>query len=193
MNVNVTQSIKDALDKVLSFFLIILFSPVLLMIALMVKLDSKGPIFYRQQRVGLNGEPFKIWKFRTMVTDADKIGPVLTAKNDSRITNIGHLLRRTSLDELPQLFNVLTGEMSLVGPRPEVPEIVKTYNKRQLQALQAKPGITGLSQINGRDDLPIDIKLDYEVEYVETMSIANDFIIMLKTLPAVISGRGNRC
>ena len=127
-----------------------------------------------------------------MVNNAHLIGPGLTAHNDKRITPLGKFLRRSSIDELPQLINVLMGNMSIVGPRPEIPEIVKTYTTEQKRALTVKPGITGLSQINGRDDLPIDKKLKYELEYVESSSMVFDLKIIIKTIPALLSGRGNR-
>lgn len=167
-------------------------SPLFALIALLIRLDSKGPVFYKAKRIGKNGEPFLMWKFRTMHQDADRIGPGLTQDNDSRITRIGKFLRRLSLDELPQLFNVLRNEMSIVGPRPEIPEIVETYSPAQKRALSVKPGITGLSQINGRDDLPIDDKLRYEVEYVDKLSLILDVKILLKTFPAIVNARGNR-
>jgi len=127
-----------------------------------------------------------------MTHGADQIGPELTEHRDNRITGVGKLLRRLSLDELPQLFNVILGEMSLVGPRPEIPEIVQTYSPQQKKALSIRPGVTGLSQINGRDDLPIEVKLNFEVEYVRTVSMGLDFKILLKTIPAIINARGNR-
>lgn len=134
-----------------------------------------------------------MWKFRTMVENASQIGPNLTATNDMRITRVGKYLRRISLDELPQIINVMKGEMSIVGPRPEIPEIVSTYTPEQKKALTIKPGITGLSQISGRDDLPIDVKLNYEIEYVERFSFTLDCKIVFKTIPTLINGRGNRC
>jgi len=155
-------------------------------------MESRGPVFFRHERVGKDGNPFMVWKFRTMVRDADKAGPSLTSHGDPRITGVGRVLRRLSLDELPQLFNVVCGEMSLVGPRPEIPELVANYTQAQKRALSVKPGITGLSQINGRDDLPINKKLGYELEYVENFSLLLDFKILLKTIPALLSGEGNR-
>lgn len=184
--------IKQIIDIGAALFLIVVLSPIMLIIAIAIKLDSKGPAFYKQTRVGEETSLFLMWKFRTMVVEADTIGPGLTEHHDARITMAGKFLRRLSLDELPQLFNVLRGEMSLVGPRPEIPEIVQTYSKQQQRALSIKPGITGLSQINGRDDLPLDIKLKYEVDYVENCSLALDFEILLKTISVVISGQGNR-
>ncbi|RMD91943.1 MAG: sugar transferase [Calditrichaeota bacterium] len=184
--------IKRIFDLFVATFLLIIFSPLFLLIAFFIKIDSSGPIFYKHSRVGKDGNYFLMWKFRTMKKDADKIGPNLTQDNDPRITRIGKWLRRLSLDELPQLINVLRGEMSIVGPRPEIPEIVKTYTDQQKRALSVKPGITGLSQVNGRDDLPINEKLQYELEYVDHFSFILDLKILLKTIPAIVSARGNR-
>ena len=183
---------KRILDIVLSVFITVILSPLFLLVAILIKLNSKGPVFFRHERVGKDEVPFKMWKFRTMTHEANKIGSGLTEHGDSRITGVGRILRRVSLDELPQLFNVLACEMSLVGPRPEIPEIVCTYSPHQKNALSVRPGITGLSQVNGRDDLTIDKKLDFEVEYVKTASMGLDFKILLKTIPAIINARGNR-
>ncbi len=185
--------VKDLFDWVLGGLLLVMLSPFFMVIALLIRLDSRGPVFFRQVRVGRNGKLFHMFKFRTMVPNADKLGPALTADQDPRITRVGRFLRRTSLDELPQLFNVLRGEMSLVGPRPEIPEIVGTYHPWMRRALRLKPGMTGLSQVNGRDDLGLIDKLNYEVKYVEEYSLRLDLQILIKTIPAVISGRGNRC
>lgn len=184
--------VKNLFDGVLAGLLLVVLSPLFAVIVLLIRLDSRGPVFFRQPRVGKDGKLFKMIKFRTMVQNADKMGPGLTADNDPRITRVGRFLRRISLDELPQLFNVLRGEMSLVGPRPEIPEIVGTYRPWMRQALRIKPGMTGLSQVNGRDDLELVDKLNYEVKYVEEYSLLLDLRILLKTIPAVISGRGNR-
>ncbi len=183
---------KRILDIAVSIFATLIFSPLFLLVAILIKLDSPGPVFFRHERVGKNETPFQMWKFRTMTHGADQAGPGLTAHGDQIITGVGKILRRLSLDELPQLLNVLAGEMSLVGPRPEIPEIVATYSIQQKEALSIKPGITGLSQINGRDDLPIEKKLNYEVEYVKTVSMGLDLKILLKTIPAIINARGNR-
>ena len=185
--------IKNIVDVGVAAVGLIICAPLFLITAAMIKIESRGPIFFKHTRIGRNGKPFKMIKFRTMVKDADKVGPILTELKDPRITRVGSVLRRSSLDELPQLINVLRGEMSLVGPRPEIPEIVETYQPWMRKALQCKPGITGLSQVNGRDDLPLDEKLKYEVKYVENYSLGLDLRILLKTLPAVINGRGNRC
>ncbi|NIT59124.1 MAG: sugar transferase [Aliifodinibius sp.] len=184
--------LKRIFDICAAVVLIVLLFPLFLLVALLVKVDSPGPVFYRHFRAGKDGSLFLMWKFRTMKQDADKIGPGLTQDNDPRITRVGRYLRWLCLDEFPQLFNVLRGEMSLVGPRPEIPEIVRTYSEQQSRALSVKPGITGLSQINGRDDLPINEKLQYEIEYVDRWSLGLDLKILLKTIPAIVTARGNR-
>ncbi len=166
--------------------------PFFVLIGIIIKLDSRGPVFYRHPRVGKDGRVFKMWKFRTMVPGADKMAGGLTQHGDPRITRVGRLLRRYSLDELPQIINVLSGEMSLVGPRPEIPQLVQEYTPEQRQALSVRPGITGLTQINGRDDLPMDRKLQIERNYVEQNSLWLDLKILFRTLPAVVSGEGAR-
>ena len=193
MNYQMKSLIKRISDLLITFFSLIFVIPLFLLIAILIKLDGNGPVFFRHTRIGKDGRPFKMWKFRTMVENASQIGPNLTATNDMRITRVGKYLRRISLDELPQIINVMKGEMSIVGPRPEIPEIVSTYTPEQKKALTIKPGITGLSQISGRDDLPIDVKLNYEIEYVERFSFTLDCKIVFKTIPTLINGRGNRC
>jgi len=185
--------VKRALDCIVSSILVLLLLPLFALLALLIKLESSGDVFYRAERIGKAGKPFRMWKFRTMLTGADRMGPGLTEHGDPRITRVGSVLRRLSLDELPQLLNVLAGEMSLVGPRPEIAEIVDTYTPQQRLALSVLPGITGLSQINGRDDLPVDDKVAFDLEYVNGFSLIMDLKIVLKTIPAIISGRGNRC
>lgn len=185
-------ALKRIIDIVLSIVLILLLFPLFILIIVIIQAESPGPALFKHERVGHNGKNFEMWKFRTMVNGADKKGSGLTQHNDTRITRFGSLLRRFSLDEMPQLINVLTGEMSIVGPRPEIPEIVESYSVEQQKALEVKPGITGLSQINGRDDLPIEKKLRYEVDYVNNRSIVLDLKIMIKTIPAVVNARGNR-
>ena len=183
---------KAVFDKAFSLLALLLLLPFGLLVALLIVLDNRGRVFYRQTRIGQAGRPYQIFKFRTMVAHADKLGPALTATGDTRITRIGRLLRRMSIDEIPQLINVLRGEMSIVGPRPEIPEIVRTYTKAQFKALQVRPGITGLTQVNGRDDLPLPEKLVLDARYVDTLSPGMDLAILLKTIPAIISGKGNR-
>jgi lipopolysaccharide/colanic/teichoic acid biosynthesis glycosyltransferase len=185
--------LKDIIDLAGAFFFLLLLLPLFVVIAVLIKAESRGPVFYKASRIGKDEQYFLMYKFRTMIHDADKIGPALTEQGDSRITKVGKVLRRSSLDELPQLINVIKGEMSFIGPRPEIPEIIKTYSDEQKKALRVKPGLTGLSQVNGRDDLPLNRKLEYEISYVENHSFLLDLKILLKTIPALLNGRGNRC
>jgi len=172
--------------------------PLLLLIALAIKFDDRGPVFFRQERVGYRGRPFYIWKFRTMVPNAELIGRAITVGRDPRITKVGHWLRKTKLDELPQLINVLVGEMSLVGPRPEVPRYVSLYTAEQRKVLEVFPGITDPASIKYRDEnevlaravnpdqayinevMPEKIRIN--LDYVERAGVAQDFVIILQTL-----------
>jgi len=182
--------LKRSFDIFFSVLAVLLLSPVLIFIVLCVKFTSKGPVLYKQKRVGKNGKEFLIYKFRTMVPEADKIGPGLTERNDPRVTAFGRLLRRTSLDELPQFFNTLGGSMSVVGPRPEIPEIVKDYSAFQRRALSVRPGITGFPQVNGRADLTIPKKLRLDVYYTKRMSFCFDLYLICKTITALFTGKG---
>ena len=181
---------KRIFDIIFAIFAILLLSPLFIVISILNKLTSEGPVFYRHERAGLNGKIFFVYKFRTMVSNADKVGPGLTEKGDPRITPFGNYLRRTSLDEIPQFFNVFKGEMSVVGPRPEIPGIVSGYSKFQQQVLNVKPGITGLPQINGRADLSIPKKLRLDVFYVKHCSLWLDIKIIFKTIYIVIAQKG---
>ncbi|MFQ5707995.1 MAG: sugar transferase [bacterium] len=183
---------KRLLDLFFSVILLVLSVPLFLLIAIAIKLESKGPVFYRHLRVGKFGRNFRMWKFRTMVQGADKMGSGLTQYSDPRITKVGKFLRRFSFDELPQIINVVVGDMSLIGPRPEIFEIVNLYTAQQREALNVRPGITGLTQINGRDNLPLDAKLEIEREYVHNNSLWLDLKILWLTFPAVWSGEGAR-
>jgi exopolysaccharide biosynthesis polyprenyl glycosylphosphotransferase len=194
---------KRALDLVLGSILCVLALPVVGVCALAIRLDSTGPVFFRQPRVGLRGRPFKIWKLRTMQADAEELqidlrerneadGLLFKIRQDPRITRVGKFLRRFSLDELPQLFNVIAGHMSLVGPRPPLPEEVRGYSDHLGRRLLVKPGITGLWQVSGRSDLSFDDYVRYDLLYVQNWSVALDLYIIIKTLPAVLSGRGAR-
>jgi undecaprenyl phosphate N,N'-diacetylbacillosamine 1-phosphate transferase len=187
---NMYIHIKILLDTVFSLFCLIIFSPLFLALAICIKFFDPGPVFFRQKRVGKAENIFLIYKFRTMVVNADKIGPVLTAENDPRITRLGRFLRRTSLDELPQLINIVKGEMSLIGPRPEVPSIVETYGAEQRKVFKVKPGLTGWAQVHGRDDLSIEEKSVYDLQYIEKVSFMLDLKIFLLTFPALLSARG---
>ncbi|MGQ9517003.1 MAG: sugar transferase, partial [Anaerolineae bacterium] len=194
--------LKRVLDIVISAVLLVLTAPLMAGIALMVRLDSPGPVLFRQPRVGQDGRIFTMYKFRTMVPDAEARlqelmrargweKPPLKIPDDPRVTRAGRLLRRLSLDELPQLWNVLRGDMSMVGPRPEEPRIVQTYNAWQRKRLLVKPGLTGPMQVNGRADLPMDDRVRLEIDYIQHYSLWEDLKIMAKTLPAIFSGKGS--
>lgn len=186
--------LKRSFDMLVALLVLILASPLFLLIAALVKLDSKGPVFFHQERVGLDGVPFQVMKFRTMRTDAEKdTGPVWASKNDPRTTGIGKFLRRFSLDEIPQLFNVLRGDMSIVGPRPERPHFVEQFKKeipKYLDRHRVKTGMTGWAQVNGlRGNAPIEERTKYDVYYVENWSLVFDLKIILKTIRAVLFGK----
>jgi exopolysaccharide biosynthesis polyprenyl glycosylphosphotransferase len=195
--------VKQLMDSVGSFLLLALGWPIFVVIALLIKLTSPGPVFFRQQRSGCNGQPFTIYKFRTMVTNAEQLkhelaamnemsGPVFKVTNDPRVTRVGKVLRKFSLDELPQLFNVLRGEMSLVGPRPLPVDEVKRFNDlAHRRRLSVKPGITCLWQISGRNNVS-DFKewVRLDLEYIDNWSLWLDVKILWRTLPAVLAGTG---
>lgn len=181
---------KRMIDWVFSLFFIILLSPFWIVFAVLIKWDSKGPVIFKQKRVGLRGREFSFYKFRTMYVDAPAYTRSPSDPSDSRITRVGRWLRRTSLDELPQLFNVFRGDMSLVGPRPEMPFIVETYSPLQRQRLLAKPGITGVWQISAVRGEPIHANIEYDLFYLENRSILLDVAIILKTILSVIKGVG---
>ena len=179
--------LKRIFDIVCSTILLILISPVLLALAIAIKIDSKGPVFYRQKRITKYGREFRIFKFRTMVVDADKKGTLVTLKNDSRITRVGNKIRKSRLDELPQLINVLKGDMSLVGPRPFIPGEELPEGEIDPKRYKMRPGLTGLAQINGGRKIAHKQKLKYDVEYYDNMSLWLDLKIILKTLWLLIS------
>ena len=189
------------LDVTVSGLGLLLTSPLLVAIAIAVKLSSRGAVLYGGVRAGRNNVPFRMWKFRSMVVDAEKhratlaaanegAGPLFKMKADPRITSVGALLRKYSLDELPQLFNVLSGSMSLVGPRPPLPSEVATYDRDARRKLLVKPGLTGLWQISGRSDLSWEESLRLDLRYVENWTLALDGLILWKTIRAVISSDG---
>ena len=183
--------LKRLMDILLSSALIILLFPAMLVVAIAVLLSSPGPMFFRQERLGRFGVPFRIIKFRSMVKDAPSLGPWHTAKNDPRITRIGRPLRLTSLDELPQLWNVLVGDMSLIGPRPEVPAREAAYRPADWQARhRVRPGITGVAQVNGRSNLPEAAQLRYDLTYAAHPTLIGDIVILLKTLWIVLCRTG---
>jgi exopolysaccharide biosynthesis polyprenyl glycosylphosphotransferase len=186
--------VKRAFDLVVSGISLLLASPLLGILAAVIKLESKGPVFYSQERVGLDGRPFRLLKFRTMRVDAETgTGPVWAKKNDPRKTRIGGFLRRFSLDELPQLWNVLRGDMSIVGPRPERPHFVDRFKKeipKYLDRHRVKTGMTGWAQVNGlRGNAPIEERTKFDVYYVENWSLVFDLKIIMKTARAVIFGK----
>jgi lipopolysaccharide/colanic/teichoic acid biosynthesis glycosyltransferase len=176
---------KRLLDIVLSLLAVAILLPVFVVIAVAIKLSSKGPVIFRQERAGKNGRPFMFLKFRTMKVDVDPFGPSPKAADDLRLTKVGKLLREYSLDELPQLFNVLKGDMSIVGPRPLYLSQVAEWTDRQKRRLLVKPGLTGLAQISGRGELTREEKLELDVKYVETAGFWLDLKIILATIAGV--------
>jgi exopolysaccharide biosynthesis polyprenyl glycosylphosphotransferase len=196
-----TLAMKRAMDVVVSAFLLVLLSPLLLGIALWILLDDGRPVFFRQRRAGKDGDPFTMVKFRTMVTDAEQRLPELVdienldqpafkIPDDPRVTRSGRWLRRTSIDELPQLFNVLRGDMSLVGPRPEEESVVALYDERQRGRLAVKPGMTGPMQVYGRSDLTFEERLAMERDYLDNLSLLTDLAILMRTPRAMVRGEG---
>lgn len=193
--------VKRVIDLLVSSVALILAAPLMAIIAVLIRLDSGAPIFFRQERSGLNGKPFTMYKFRTMVVDAEKRlddlikidqlnQPMFKIQNDPRVTRIGRILRKTSLDELPQLFNVFLGDMSLVGPRPEEVRIVRMYSYAQRQRLAVKPGLTGPMQVNGRGDLSFEERLRLEINYIKNYSLYHDLELLVQTVPVVLLGKG---
>ncbi|GAB4274451.1 MAG: sugar transferase [Candidatus Rifleibacteriota bacterium] len=183
--------LKRVFDLVFASFGVIALSPIMLIIAFLVKLDSPGPVFFKQKRVGQNGILFDILKFRTMRTESPVYAETPRDSSDPRITRTGRFLRSTGLDEIPQLFNVISGEMSIVGPRPEMPFIVEKYTNLEMKRLKAKPGITGLWQVYARsENLPIHHHIEYDLFYIENFTIVLDLIIILDTIPTAILRTG---
>lgn len=183
--------IKRILDFVLSLLAIIILSPLLLIIAVLIKLTSNGPVFFLQERLGKNGKVFNIIKFRTMIPNAENIGDGLKvrAETDSRITKIGKILRKTSLDELPQFINVLVGQMSLIGPRPPVtyhPHKYEEYTEKQRKRFLVRPGITGLAQVRVRNSATWDERIKIDIEYVNKITFCDDVKIILKTIVQIL-------
>lgn len=194
-------AMKRSADMILSAGGVVLLSPLFLVFALLVKMTSKGPIFYGQERIGLDSKPFKMFKFRSMYEDADKLFPqlekrseveglIFKMKEDPRITPLGKFMRRASIDELPQLFNVFRGEMSLVGPRPPLPRETVKYNSWHKKRLRVRPGITGPWQVSGRSLLPFEDMVRLDIYYIENWSLWLDFKLLLRTIPVVLLGKG---
>lgn len=194
--------LKQSIDFIASLILIILLSPVFIFTAIAIYLNDPGPIFYVADRVGLNGATFGFIKFRSMYIGADKLkeqlmdqnestgGVIFKMRKDPRVTPVGRFIRRFSIDELPQLINVLKGDMSLVGPRPPLPNEVREYTLEERKRLHVKPGITGLWQVKGRSDIPFQEQVQLDLQYMRSQGLKNDLIILLKTIPAVLSGKG---
>jgi lipopolysaccharide/colanic/teichoic acid biosynthesis glycosyltransferase len=183
--------VSRAIDIALAGLLLAVTSPLFALAALAIRLESRGPVFYRQLRVGRGGEQFQLWKLRTMVPGAEAMGAgIYVLEGDARITRVGRLLRRFSLDELPNLVNVLRGEMAIVGPRPTVQEQVDRYTDRQRRRLEVKPGITGWAQINGRTSLPWPDRIELDVWYVEHRSLRLDLRILARTARMLATGHG---
>ena len=184
--------LKKVMDFAFSFIGIVVLSPILLLVSLMIKIDSKGPIIFKQERVGYKGKKFYIYKFRSMVANAEDLkkelkaknemdGPMFKIKMDPRVTKVGRFIRKTSIDELPQLFNVLKGEMSLVGPRPSLPEEVRNFEKWMLKRLEVKPGLTCYWQVEGRNDIDFENWMKLDCKYVDERNTWIDIKLIFKT------------
>jgi undecaprenyl phosphate N,N'-diacetylbacillosamine 1-phosphate transferase len=185
--------IKRLLDVVLSVIGLIIISPILLITAIAIKLESKGPVIFQQDRLGLNGQAFKIYKFRSMCVGAEKDG-VYETKGDMRVTKVGRIIRKTSIDELPQFVNIIKGDMSIIGPRPTLtyhPWPIEKYTHEQRKRFNVRPGVTGWAQINGRKDVPWDKRIEYDVWYVDNLSFGLDFKIFFKTVIKVLTMQDN--
>lgn len=198
---------KRVTDVIVSIVALIALSPLFLAIALAILLTSGGPVIYKQTRLGLGGRPFTLYKFRTMVPNADRNlkmvlhlegrngnnGPIYKPEpNSDSITKIGRILRKSSLDETPQLLNVLLGQMSLVGPRPPLPDEVATYTPHELNRLSVVPGLTCIWQVSGRSDIPFDQWVELDLEYIQHRSYLGDWKLIFQTIPAVLTGKGAR-
>ena len=197
-----TYLIKRLLDILVSASLLVLLLPVFLVVALAIRLEDPGPVLFKQTRVGRWGTLFTMWKFRSMFTDAEERKQALMARNemaggvlfkmkdDPRVTKVGRIIRKTSIDELPQLWNVLKGEMSLVGPRPPLPQEVNQYSLADRRRLEVIPGITCIWQVSGRSEIPFDRQVELDVQYIQSQSLWTDLKILLKTVPALLFGSG---
>lgn len=194
---------KRTIDIFVSLILLIFLLPVFLFTALAIKAESRGAVFFSQKRVGKYGKVFKMYKFRSMVADAEKLkdslldknesqaGVIFKIKNDPRITKTGAFIRKYSIDELPQLWNVFIGDMSLVGPRPPIPREVLEYKNLDRRRLEVKPGITCIWQVSGRSDIDFEGQVKLDVQYIQNQSVLGDILILIKTIPAVLLGKGS--
>jgi undecaprenyl phosphate N,N'-diacetylbacillosamine 1-phosphate transferase len=185
---------KRLIDICVSGGALLVLAPLLAVVALAVRITSPGPVLFLQRRLGRGGRPFRLWKFRSMQSNAPDIrnpdGSAFSSESDSRLTPIGRFLRQTSLDELPQLVNVLIGDMSLVGPRPDQVDQIRFYDGDEQRKLLVKPGITGLAQISGRNNIPWKTRKALDVQYVDRQSLGLDLLILLKTIPYVLGRKG---
>ncbi|TDL32844.1 sugar transferase [Jeotgalibacillus sp. S-D1] len=187
------RKVKRLLDVVLSLIGLIILFPVLLIVAIAIKVESKGPVIFQQERLGLNGEVFKIFKFRSMCVGAEKSG-VYETKGDARVTKVGKFIRKTSIDEFPQFVNIIKGDMSIIGPRPTLtyhPWPLKEYTELQKIRFKVKPGVTGWAQVNGRKEVHWDKRIEYDVEYVKNLSFQYDIKIFFKTVLKVLAMKDN--
>ena len=202
LTIRLTMFIKRLFDVAVSSVMLVILSPLFALTALCIVLESRGPVFYSQIRVGTDGRHFRFFKFRSMIVGAHNMkdelmehnesedGVLFKMKRDPRVTRVGGFIRKFSIDELPQLFNVLIGDMSLVGPRPATPDEVSQYTLEQRKRLQAVPGITCIWQVSGRSEIPFEKQVQLDIEYIRSTSLMSDLIILLKTIPAVLSGKG---
>lgn len=197
-----TYFVKRCSDIAGSFCLLLCLTPLFMVVAIAIKIESSGPVMFRQTRVGRWGKLFTMWKFRSMYMDAEERkkelegqnemagGTLFKMKSDPRITRVGKFIRKASIDELPQLWNVLTGDMSLVGPRPALPSEVNTYLLEERRRLDAIPGITCIWQVSGRSEIPFEQQVHLDIDYIESQSLLLDLGLLLKTIPAVFMGKG---
>lgn len=183
--------LKRISDIFFSLLILVISLPFLLLAIIAIKIESSGPAFFRHERMGYKSKIFKLYKLRGMVNNALEVGPELTQLNDPRITKVGRFLRRTSIDEIPNFINVLKGEMCLVGPRPEIPSITRSYSDEQRKIFDFKPGVTGISQINGRQMLKPNERVKMEIEYYSKANFWSDFKIALITIPVIFTNEGN--
>lgn len=177
--------VKRVFGFLIAFTLLVLLFPIMVIVGVLIKLDSKGPVFFKQERSGKDNKVFSMYKFRSMVADND----VMDFKVSDRTTRVGYVLRKTSIDELPQLINILKGEMSFIGPRPWITEYSKYFSKRQMHRLDVLPGITGLAQCEGRNGISVQDKINYDLKYVENISLKMDIYIIFKTVLTVFTGK----
>lgn len=187
------KKIKRLLDFILSLFGLVVLSPLLAIVAIAIKLESKGPVVFKQDRLGLNGKVFKIYKFRSMCVGAEKSG-VYETKGDARVTKVGKFIRATSIDELPQFVNIIKGDMSIIGPRPTLtyhPWPFEEYTYEQRKRFNVRPGVTGWAQINGRKDVPWSRRIEYDIEYVDNLSFGFDLRIFFRTVIKVLTMQDN--